>query len=99
MSTHETEEFETTVPLSRSHGIHLGPSGRISMFVQATECQVQLTQGNRTVDAASVASLMALEDVLEGDEITITVHGPDAQRVGMSLARFLTGMDEEFDIL
>ena len=98
MSTNDIEAFETTVPFSRSHGIHSGPSQRIVEFVRSTECAVRLKHGDTAADAASLMDLMTgFGNIGEGDEVTITTRGPNAQHVGMSLARFLTGMDEEFE--
>ena len=99
MPTDDTEHFETTVSLSRLRGIHAGPSQQIFAFVRGTGCKVQLVYREQTIDAISVLSLLELQKVSQGDQITIIAHGPNAQRVVMALARFLTGMDEEIEAL
>lgn len=98
MTENHVEDFTTTVPLWLSQGIHLRPSSRIWNFVRGTNCRVQLINRDRTFDAANFLQINLLGDVEVGEDITVSVHGHDAQRVAMAVARYITGISEDCEL-
>ena len=80
---------ERTVTVASAHGLHARPA---SMFVQAVTASglpVELTKGDKTLNAASIRGVISL-GIEHGDEITLRTEGENAETVLDELATFLT---------
>ena len=80
---------ERTVTVASAHGLHARPA---SMFVQAVTASglaVELTKGDKTLNAASILGVISL-GIEHGDEVTLRAEGDNADSVLDELATFLT---------
>jgi phosphocarrier protein HPr len=80
---------ERTVTVASAHGLHARPA---SMFVQAVTASglaVELTKGDKTLNAASILGVISL-GIEHGDEVTLRADGDNADSVLDELATFLT---------
>jgi phosphocarrier protein HPr len=80
---------ERTVTIASAHGLHARPA---SMFVQAVTASgipVELTKGDKTLNAASILGVISL-GIEHGDEVTLRSEGENADSVLDELAAFLT---------
>jgi phosphocarrier protein HPr len=80
---------ERTVTVASAHGLHARPA---SMFVQAVTASgipVELTKGDKTLNAASILGVISL-GIEHGDEVTLRSEGENADSVLDELATFLT---------
>jgi phosphocarrier protein HPr len=80
---------ERTVTVASAHGLHARPA---SMFVQAVTASgipVELTKGDKTLNAASILGVISL-GIEHGDEVTLRSEGENADSVLDGLAAFLT---------
>ncbi len=80
------KEFRYTVmdPL----GMHARPAGIFVKEASSCESSVRLTKGEKSVDAKKIFGVMGLL-VKCGDEVTVTVEGPDEAEVAMRLEEFM----------
>ena len=80
---------ERTVTVASSVGLHARPA---SLFVQAVAgsgLAVELTKGDKTLNAASILGVISL-GIEHGDEVTLRAEGDGADAVLDELATFLT---------
>jgi phosphocarrier protein HPr len=80
---------ERTVSIASAHGLHARPA---SLFVQAVTgsgLAVELTKGDKTLNAASILGVISL-GIEHGDEVTLRAEGDGADAVLDDLATFLT---------
>ena len=80
---------ERTVTVASEHGLHARPA---SLFVQAVGSSglaVQLTKGEKSINAASILGVISL-GIEHGDEVTLRAEGDNADSVLDELATFLT---------
>lgn len=71
---------ERTVTIASAHGLHARPA---SLFVQAVAnsgLTVNLTKGEKTLNAASILGVISL-GIEHGDSITLTADGDNADAV------------------
>jgi phosphocarrier protein HPr len=71
---------ERTVTVASAHGLHARPA---SLFVQAVAnsgLTVNLTKGEKTLNAASILGVISL-GIEHGDSITLTADGDNADAV------------------
>ena len=66
-----------TVTITNPHGLHARPAARVVALLQPLDAQVTLEVNGRRADARSITAALGLGASV-GDEVTITVHGPDA---------------------
>jgi phosphocarrier protein HPr len=79
---------ERTVTVASAHGLHARPA---SLFVQAVAnsgLTVNLTKGEKTLNAASILGVISL-GIEHGDSITLTADGDNAEAVLDELAEIL----------
>jgi len=79
---------ERTVTIASAHGLHARPA---SLFVQAVSgsgLAVELTKGDKTLNAASILGVISL-GIEHGDEVTLRADGDNADTVLDELAAFL----------
>jgi phosphocarrier protein HPr len=80
---------ERTVTIASEHGLHARPA---SLFVQAVNgsgLSVQLSKGEKTLNAASILGVISL-GIEKGDEVTLRAEGDNADAVLEELVTFLT---------
>jgi len=66
-----------TVRISNPSGLHARPAAQVVARLQPLDAQVTLEVNGKRADARSITSALGLGASV-GDELTITVHGPDA---------------------
>lgn len=80
---------ERTVTVASAHGLHARPA---SLFVQAVGSSglaVQLTKGEKSINAASILGVISL-GIDHGDTVTISAEGDNAESVLDTLAEIIT---------
>ncbi|HEY4151685.1 MAG TPA: HPr family phosphocarrier protein [Pseudolysinimonas sp.] len=80
---------ERTVTIGSAHGLHARPASLFVQAVTASGLPVQLTKGEKTLNAASILGVISL-GIEYGDQITLTAEGDNADAVLDSLAELLT---------
>ena len=78
-----------TLTVASAHGLHARPA---SLFVQAVAgsgLTVELTKGDKTINAASIHGVISL-GIEHGDEITLNAEGDNADAVLDQLAEVIT---------
>lgn len=80
---------ERTVTIASAHGLHARPASLFVQAVNASGLPVQLTKGDKTLNAASILGVISL-GVNHGDQITLHVEGDNAETVLDQLAELLT---------
>lgn len=84
-----------TVTLPNPSGLHARPAKVFAKAAAAAPGTVTLAKDDREVNASSVLSVLTL-DCHQGDEITVTVDGEDAQTTLDELVALITsGLGEE----
>jgi len=80
---------ERTVTIASAHGLHARPASLFVQAVTASGLPVQLTKGDKTLNAASILGVISL-GINHGDEITLAAEGENADAVLDSLVEILT---------
>ncbi len=80
---------ERTVAIASAQGLHARPASLFVQAVTAAGLPVQLTKGDKTLNAASILGVISL-GIEHGDEITLTAEGDNADAVLDSLVALLT---------
>lgn len=77
------------------HGLHARPAARVAGVAAAHRARITLMAGQRTASASSPVGMMAL-GLRDGDNLTLSASGPDAEAAVAALAELiLSGMDEK----
>ena len=80
---------ERTVTIASAHGLHARPASLFVQAVTASGLPVQLTKGDKTLNAASILGVISL-GIEHGDQITLAAEGDNAEAVLERLADLLT---------
>ena len=80
---------ERTVTIASAHGLHARPASLFVQAVTASGLSVQLTKGDKTLNAASILGVISL-GINHGDQITLAAEGTGADAVLDSLVELLT---------
>ena len=80
---------ERTVTIASAHGLHARPASLFVQAVNASGLPVQLTKGDKTLNAASILGVISL-GINHGDQITLAADGDNADAVLDSLVELLT---------
>lgn len=80
---------ERTVTIASAHGLHARPASLFVQAVTASGLPVQLTKGDKTLNAASILGVISL-GIEHGDQITLVAEGDNADAVLDELATLLT---------
>jgi phosphocarrier protein len=80
---------ERTVTIASAHGLHARPASLFVQAVTASGLSVQLTKGDKTLNAASILGVISL-GINHGDEITLAAEGDNADTVLDQLVELLT---------
>ncbi|MDX2933445.1 HPr family phosphocarrier protein [Streptomyces ipomoeae] len=79
---------ERRVTIGSASGLHARPAAVFTQAAAACAAQVRISKGGRVVDAASILGVMSLV-ARQGDEVLLSVEGPDADRVLDELGELL----------
>ncbi|MCU1407759.1 MAG: phosphocarrier protein HPr [Glaciihabitans sp.] len=79
---------ERTVTIASAHGLHARPASLFVQAVGASGLAVELTKGDKTLNAASILGVISL-GIEHGDEVTLRAEGDNADAVLDDLAAFL----------
>ena len=80
---------ERTVTIASAHGLHARPASLFVQAVTASGLPVQLTKGEKTLNAASILGVISL-GIEHGDQITLAAEGDNADAVLDQLVDLLT---------
>jgi phosphocarrier protein HPr len=80
---------ERTIAVASANGLHARPAALFVKSVTDSGQQVQLTKGERVVNAASILGVVSL-GIEHGDEVTLSVDGDNADATLETLTTFLT---------
>jgi phosphocarrier protein len=80
---------ERTVTIASAHGLHARPASLFVQAVTASGLPVQLTKGDKTLNAASILGVISL-GINHGDQITLATEGDNADAVLDQLVELLT---------
>jgi phosphocarrier protein HPr len=80
---------ERTVTIASAHGLHARPASLFVQAVTASGLLVQLTKGDKTLNAASILGVISL-GIEHGDQITLAAEGDNADSVLDQLVELLT---------
>lgn len=79
---------ERTVTVASAHGLHARPASLFVQSVANSGLSVQLTKGDKSLNAASILGVISL-GIEHGDEVTLSAEGDNADTVLDELAAFL----------
>jgi len=83
-------EATRTVTIGSASGLHARPAKLFTQAAKDSRHKVTVTKGDgRPVNAASILSVLAL-GAKQGDEVTVSVTGDDAENVVVILADIIT---------
>ncbi|NEM90578.1 HPr family phosphocarrier protein [Galbitalea soli] len=80
---------ERTVTIASAHGLHARPASLFVQAVNAAGIPVELTKGEKTLNAASILGVISL-GIEHGDQVTLRAEGDGADAVLDQLAALLT---------
>lgn len=80
---------ERTVTVASAHGLHARPASLFVQAVGASGLAVQVTKGDKTINAASILGVISL-GINHGDDVTLTAEGDGADAVLDTLTEILT---------
>lgn len=80
---------ERTVTIASAHGLHARPASLFVQAVTASGLPVQLTKGDKTLNAASILGVISL-GINHGDVVTIAAEGDGAEALLDQLEELLT---------
>ncbi len=81
-------EATRTVTVASASGLHARPASLVVQTVTASGHQVTIAKGEKSANAGSILGLLGL-GVENGDQVTLTVSGDDAETTADSLVDFL----------
>ncbi|KQV07196.1 HPr family phosphocarrier protein [Leifsonia sp. Root112D2] len=79
---------ERTVQIASAHGLHARPASLFTQAAAKSGLAVQLTKGEKTVNAASILGVISL-GIDHGDEVTLAADGDNAETVLDALVELL----------
>ncbi len=92
--TPEGEAIRRSIIVPLVHGLHARPAARIVDAIKGFEAEVSIVKDDRTAKASSAVSIMALA-VRDGDRITVSGSGPDAEAAVAAVCALIeSGMGE-----
>jgi phosphocarrier protein len=79
---------ERTVTIASSHGLHARPASLFTKAAAKAGVPVQLTKGEKSVNAASILGVISL-GIDHNDEVVLSADGDNAEAVLDELATLL----------
>ncbi|WP_146340996.1 HPr family phosphocarrier protein [Nesterenkonia sp. NBAIMH1] len=83
-----------TVTVASSNGLHARPAKMFVSAAQETGIPVTITKGEKTVNAASILTVLSL-GVEKGDEVVLTAEGEGAEEALDTLEQLLVTDHDE----
>ena len=80
---------EFTYTIKDEIGIHARPAGSIAKIAKEANSEITVHCKGKNADPKKIFSLLALS-AKKGDEIRVTIQGPDEEEVGLKLKEYLT---------
>jgi phosphocarrier protein len=80
---------ERTVVIASAHGLHARPAALFVQAVASSGLAVELTKGEKTLNAASILGVISL-GIDHGDTVTLRAEGENAEAVLDTLSEILT---------
>ncbi|MEP6480340.1 MAG: HPr family phosphocarrier protein [Rhodoglobus sp.] len=80
---------ERTITIASAHGLHARPASLFVQAVNSSGLKVELTKGEKTLNAASILGVISL-GIEHGDQVTLSAEGDNADQVLDTLADLLT---------
>ena len=80
---------EFTYVIKDKLGIHARPAGMLVKLVKNYESNIEITKGDKTIGAGQLLKLMGLA-VKCGEEVRVTVEGPDEDVAFEGVQKFFT---------
>ncbi|WP_374946158.1 HPr family phosphocarrier protein [Agreia sp.] len=80
---------ERTVTIASTHGLHARPASIFTQAAAKSGVPVQLTKGEKTVNAASILGVISL-GIDHNDDVVLSAEGDDASDVLDELAALLS---------
>ena len=81
--------FTENAIVTAADGLHARPAADLVKLVKEyPDCVVSLQAGSRTVNAASMLSVLSL-GLKKGTEVTVIASGPSDEAVGKALVSFI----------
>jgi phosphocarrier protein HPr len=78
-----------TVTVASAHGLHARPAALFVQAVANSGLAVQLTKGEKTLNAASILGVISL-GIEHGDNVTLSAEGDEAEAVLDILSEILS---------
>jgi phosphocarrier protein HPr len=79
---------DRSVTIASAKGLHARPASLFVQAVTASGLTVELTKGDKKINAASILGVISL-GIQHGDEVTLHTEGDNAEGVLDDLAAFL----------
>lgn len=83
---------EKVVKIKDEAGVHARPAAKLSHLAATFDNKIELTYHNRTIDLKSIMGIMSL-GIPQHAEITLHVHGDNADDVLAKLMEGMTSLD------
>jgi phosphocarrier protein HPr len=80
---------ERTVTIASAHGLHARPASLFVQAVTASGIPVELSKGDKTLNAASILGVISL-GIEHGDQVTLKAEGDNADETLDKLVEVLT---------
>ncbi|MCU1424708.1 MAG: phosphocarrier protein HPr [Microbacteriaceae bacterium] len=80
---------DRSVTIASANGLHARPASLFVQEVTKSGLSVEMTKGEKTINAASILGLISL-GLQHGDEVALRTDGDNADSVLDDLAAFLT---------
>ena len=74
--------------ITDADGIHARPAGKFVKTAKAFESCIVIAKGAKSTDAKKIFGVMGLA-VKQGDEVVITIEGPDEDNASSTLEKFM----------
>ena len=79
---------QITYTITDPMGIHARPAGQLVKMAAAFDCNIEIGTSAKMVDARRIMAVMGLA-LKQGDEIIITLDGPDESAAAKDFETFL----------
>lgn len=81
---------EKTVVVNLEGGLHARPAMDVVKSAASFQSDIRFMKDGKSANAKSIVGIMKLS-VAKGEEVTLSVNGPDEQNAILSLENLLTG--------
>lgn len=85
--------FSAKITIPNKTGLHARPATQLTMLCQKYEGQLSIIIGDKEFDPKSIISILSA-GIGQGQEIELTVEGPDEEKTGQEIVTFIEGLTE-----